>query len=131
MHPKCALIKDIDSSKIQFVKEIASSDPSSIFEVDLDGQKYALKLFHNNGDPGYAANGRDLDRFRCESQAYEKLLDSDACARGFIPEFHGHIDQIDPAEFYPILRDFIQDKFKPRAILLEYLPNAEALNCVN
>ncbi|CAG8334122.1 unnamed protein product [Penicillium salamii] len=85
-------------------------------------QKYALKLFHNNGDPGYAANGRDLDRFRCESQAYEKLLDSDACTRGFIPEFHGHIDQIDPAEFHPILRDFIQDKFKPRAILLEYLP---------
>lgn len=25
----------------------------------------------------------------------------------------------------------VQDKFNPRAILLEYLPNAESLNCVN
>ncbi|CAG8014920.1 unnamed protein product [Penicillium salamii] len=131
MHPKCAFLTNIDTSSFQFIHEIASSDSSSIFEVDLDGQKYALKLFHNNGDPGYAENGRDLDRFRCESQAYEKLLDSDACTRGFIPKIYGQLDQIDPADFHPILRHFAQDKYKPRALLLEYLPNAEALNCVN
>ncbi|KAJ6186997.1 hypothetical protein N7519_001905, partial [Penicillium mononematosum] len=55
------------------IRQITCSDASAIFEVDLDGQKYALKLFHDNGDPGYTQKGRDLNRFRCELNAYKKL----------------------------------------------------------
>ncbi|KAJ5844124.1 serine/threonine protein kinase [Penicillium rubens] len=70
----------MDPSKIQIIRQIMFSDASAIFEVDLDGQKYALKLFHDNGDPGYTEKGRDLNRFRCELDAYEKLLASGVCA---------------------------------------------------
>ncbi|EIT75419.1 hypothetical protein AO1008_08278 [Aspergillus oryzae 100-8] len=74
---------------------------------------------------------RDLNRFRCETNAYEKLLASGVCERSIVPKFHGCINEVDPAAFHPALRHFAQDTFKPRGILLEYLPNAESLNCVN
>ncbi|KAJ5828173.1 uncharacterized protein N7525_006426 [Penicillium rubens] len=131
MHPRKDLLTDVDPSRINIIREITRSDASSIFEVDLDGQRYALKLFHDNGDPGYTEKGRDLNRFRCESNAYKKLPTSGVCDRSFVPKFYGYIDRVDPAIFHPALKHFAQDKLKPRAILLEYLPNAESLNCVN
>lgn len=97
----------------------------------MDGQKYALKLFHDNGDPGYTEKGRDLNRFRCELNAYKKLFASGVCARSFVPKFYGYINRMDPAAFHPAFQHFSQDKLKPRAILLEYLPNAESLNSIN
>lgn len=131
MHLRSASLTNVDPSKIHIIREITCSDASSIFEVDLDGQKYALKLFHDNGDPGYTEKGRDLNRFRCELNAYKKLLTSGVCARGFVPKFYGYINRMDAAAFHPAFQHFAQDKLKPRAILLEYLPNAESLNCVN
>ncbi|KAK2741734.1 hypothetical protein FQN55_008234 [Onygenales sp. PD_40] len=65
------------------------------------------------------------------SAVFEKLLASGVCARGFVPKFHGYINGMDPAAFHPAFQHFAQDKRKPRAILLEYLPNSESLNCVN
>ncbi|KGO78277.1 hypothetical protein PITC_058800 [Penicillium italicum] len=122
---------EADLVRISIIREIARSDASSIFEVDLDGQKFALKLFHDNGDPGYTERGRDLNRFRCESNAYKKLFTSGVCERGFVPKFYGYIDRVDPAMFHPTFQNFAHDKLNPSAILLEYLPNAENLNCVN
>lgn len=84
MHPTTALIPDSDLPRIKIVT-VARSDASSIFEVHLDGQKYALKPFHDNGDPGYAENGRDLNRLRYEFNACEKIIASGACESGFIP----------------------------------------------
>ncbi|KAB8274581.1 hypothetical protein BDV30DRAFT_225746 [Aspergillus minisclerotigenes] len=130
MNPNAPLAQ-IDPSSINIIREISHSDASSIFEVDLDGQKYALKLFHDNGDPKYTKKGRDLTRFRYETNAYKKLLTSSVCERSIVPKFHSCINEVDPAAFHPALRHFAQDTFKPREILLEYLPNAESLNCVN
>ena len=48
-----------------------------------------------------------------------------------MPAFHGYIDRIDPAAFQPPLERFVGDDFQPRAIFLEYLADAEKLNCVN
>ncbi|KAI2709293.1 hypothetical protein CBS147332_6352 [Penicillium roqueforti] len=101
------------------------------YEVDLDGQKYAFKVFYYNSGPEYAKNGRDLNQSCCEFNAYQKLLTSGACERNFIPKFYGYIDRVDPAAFRPFLQDFAHNKVNPSAILLEYLPNAEKLNCVN
>ncbi|KAK2785198.1 hypothetical protein FQN52_008534 [Onygenales sp. PD_12] len=131
MRPRSASLTTVDPSKIHIIREITCSDASAVFEVDLDGQRYALKLFHDHGDPGYTEKGRDLNRFRCELNAYKKLLASGVCARGFVPKFHGYINGMDPAAFHPAFQHFAQDKRKPRAILLEYLPNSESLNCVN
>ncbi|KAI9044844.1 transcription factor domain protein [Aspergillus affinis] len=71
-------LMEIDPSRINVIREIKRSDASSLFEVALDGQKYVLKLFHDNGDPGYTEKGRDLNRFRCESNAYKNLLEAGA-----------------------------------------------------
>ncbi|OGM39208.1 hypothetical protein ABOM_012230 [Aspergillus bombycis] len=123
--------RQVASSKIRIIKEIHRSDASSIFETEFDGDKFAMKLFHNNGDPGFAENGRDLNRFRCELNAYENLRKYHVCKQGVVPYFYGYIDQVDPFAFQPALQHFVNDKFPPKAILLEYLPNTESLNCKN
>lgn len=87
--------------------------------------------FHDNGDPGYSRRGRDLNRFRCELNAYRNLLKFGVCDSGFVPFFHGFIDRLNPSDFNQRLNHFRKDKFLPRAIVLEYLPAAEKLNCVN
>jgi hypothetical protein len=87
--------------------------------------------FHDNGDPGYTRKGRDLNRFRCELNAYYNLHKLGVCDHGFVPAFHGYIDRVDPFAFHPPLKHFANDDSHPRAILLEHLPDAERLNCVN
>ena len=53
------------------------------------------------------------------------------CERGVVPYYHGFFDRLDPARFQPHLNHFANDNYSPRAILLEYLPDTEELNCVN
>lgn len=118
-------------SKIHIRREITFSNASSIFEIELDGATYAMKLYHDNGGPGYTKTGRDLNRYRCELNAYLNLLEYGVCDRGYVPYFYGYIDRLDPAMYQPDSRRFLHDKLHPRAILLEYLPDAESLNCVN
>ncbi|PYI18513.1 hypothetical protein BO99DRAFT_164166 [Aspergillus violaceofuscus CBS 115571] len=60
------------------------------------------------------------------------IFSNSACVTvGFVPFFHGFIDRIDPSDFNQQLNYFKKDEFLPRAIILEYLPAAERLNCVN
>ncbi|KAL4936944.1 hypothetical protein BDV06DRAFT_232917 [Aspergillus oleicola] len=121
----------MDLPKLQIVREITRSESSTIFEATLSEKTYALKVYHDNGDPGYTEKGRDLNRFRCELNAYQKLSAHGVDKRGFVPYYYGHLNSVDPADFQPFLQHFAEDKLKPKAILLEYLPNAESLNCVN
>lgn len=72
-----------------------------------------------------------MNRFRCELKAYQNLHEFGVCDSGFVPTFYGYIDRLDPSAFGPLLRNFSKDKLRPRAILIEYLPDAERLNCVN
>ncbi|CAI7581709.1 unnamed protein product [Penicillium bialowiezense] len=122
---------DLDPSGIVISREISCSPSSTIYEIQLAGNTCVMKLFHDNGDPGYTPKGRDLNRFRCELNAYHNLRTFGMCDTGCVPAFHGYIDRIDPIAFDPPLKRFVGDKFQPRAILLEYLPDAEKLNCVN
>lgn len=87
--------------------------------------------YHNNGDPGFADNGRDLNRFRCEFSAYQNLSAHGVCEKGVVPRYYGHIDQLDPKQFRPHLDHFIDDLYHPKAMIFEYLPNDESMNCVN
>ncbi|KAL4997271.1 hypothetical protein BDV10DRAFT_170270 [Aspergillus recurvatus] len=59
------------------------------------------------------------------------LREHSVCEKGFVPYFYGHIDRIGPTAFYPALQHFMHDKYHPKVILLDYLPNAESLNCEN
>ncbi|OQE20922.1 hypothetical protein PENFLA_c015G08372 [Penicillium flavigenum] len=80
-----------------------------------------MNRFHENGDPGYAENSCDLNRFRRESNAYEKLLISGVCERGFVPKFYGYID-LDPAEFHPFFKLFTHGKFKAERTIARIPP---------
>ncbi|PWY96161.1 hypothetical protein BO94DRAFT_551881 [Aspergillus sclerotioniger CBS 115572] len=104
-----------EPSHIQIEREIAVSRASSIFQIKLDGETYAMKLYHDNGDPGYTESGRDLNRYRCELKAYMNLLQYGVCDSGLVPSCYGYIDRLDP----------------DAAILLEYFSTAECLNCFN
>lgn len=140
----------LHSASIQFKTEIRHSDASSIFEVQYRGTRYALKVvsiplprsgfskcsilimqYHNNGDPGLTKEGRSLSRFRNEANAYESLDTFGICDTGHVPKYHGSIEQLDPLCHQPWLNSFLEDKFHPTAILLEYLGDSEPLNCVN
>ncbi|PYH96882.1 hypothetical protein BO71DRAFT_348221 [Aspergillus ellipticus CBS 707.79] len=125
----CSL--DLDPRDIVIEREISRSEASTVFEVRICGKTRVMKLYHDNGDPGYSKRGRDLNRFRCELNAYRNLLKFGVCGSGFVPFFHGFINRLDPSDFGQQLNHFRKDKFFPRAIVLEYLPVAEKLNCVN
>ncbi|KKZ63789.1 hypothetical protein EMCG_01893 [[Emmonsia] crescens] len=97
----------IDFARVEFVETLKDSEASSIFHVNYYGKPRALKVFHNNGDPGYACDRiRDLNRSRCEIRAYCSLKQFNICDAGF------------------------HDTSLPCAILLEYLPNPLLMNCV-
>ncbi|KAJ6037308.1 serine/threonine protein kinase [Penicillium herquei] len=100
-------------------------------ELVLDRQRFLLKVFHDNGDPGYTHGGRDLNPFRCERNAYENLIAYGVCDTGFVPKYYGYIDQLDPQAFYPALQDFVSDEFNPKAILIEFFPDSEIIDCEN
>lgn len=44
MHPRKRYLLDLDYSDIRINKEVGRSDASSIFEIELDGERYAMKL---------------------------------------------------------------------------------------
>ncbi|KAL1966270.1 hypothetical protein VTN77DRAFT_4623 [Rasamsonia byssochlamydoides] len=121
----------IDPESICVNREIRRSNASSIFEIEINGTCYAMKVFHDNGDPGFSKKGRVLNRFRCELQAYRNLRLFGVCERGFVPRYYGYIDRLDPTKLQPHLDHFRNDQHNPRAIFLEYFPDAEKLNCVN
>lgn len=87
--------------------------------------------YHDNGDPGFTEKGRDLNRFRCELSAYRNLSLYGVCEKGHVPQYYGYIDRLDPTQFRPYLDCFNDDLYAPEAIVLEYFPNVETLNCVN
>ncbi|KAE8152884.1 hypothetical protein BDV25DRAFT_127640 [Aspergillus avenaceus] len=68
----CSL--DLDPCDIVIQREISRSEASSVLEVRICGNTRVMKLFHDIGDPGYSRRGRDLNRFRCELNAYCNLL---------------------------------------------------------
>ncbi|EEA27059.1 hypothetical protein TMatcc_004661 [Talaromyces marneffei ATCC 18224] len=113
MHLKQHYFLGQDPSNIHFVRELTHSDASSVFEIEVDGETDVMKLFHDNGDPGYTEKGRDLNRFRCELNAYKNLQKFGVCEQGFVPYLYGHIERVDPAAFQPALHHFAHDEFKP------------------
>lgn len=135
-----------DPGSLRTGKELKSSEVFSIFEVELLSHRYAMKVvsypqnftriqlnsqFHDNGDPGFTRKGRDLNRFRCELNAYRNLHLFGVCQQGVVPYYYGYSDRLDPARFQPHLNHFMNDIHGPKAILLEYLQDTEELNCVN
>ncbi|PGH29268.1 hypothetical protein GX50_07983 [[Emmonsia] crescens] len=120
----------INFANMEFEEILNVSDASSIFYVNYCGKPRVLKVFHNNGDPGYARDHiRDLDRSRCEIRAYCSLKQFKICDSGAVPNFYGFMLDIDPANCTPHLDAFQTDTGRPCAILIEYLPKPLIMNC--
>ncbi|PGH07421.1 hypothetical protein GX51_01720 [Blastomyces parvus] len=110
---------EIDPTKIKFIKELKTSEASSIFH------------FHNNEDPGYADDGvRDLNRACCEIRAYCALKCAGICDEGYVLQFYGYTFTLDPTVFAPHLNAFQRDAGFPSAIMMEYLLDLLEMNCV-
>jgi serine/threonine protein kinase len=82
-------------------------------------------------DPGFSDDGRDLCRYRCESQTYEALCSRGVCGSGFVPLFYGTYENLDPELFGNSLDSFKNDRRRPSAILTQYLPGATSLTAKN
>lgn len=89
-----------------------------------------MSQFHDYGDRESSRLHPSDSRFYKEVDAYENLHKYGVCEGGFVPKYYGFIDQLDPS-LDPFLRDFCYDEFQPGALLIEYLENPEALNCIN
>ncbi|EEH03295.1 conserved hypothetical protein [Histoplasma capsulatum G186AR] len=122
---------EIDPLKTKFIRELNASETSSIFHINYNGKPRVLKVFHNNGDPGYAGDGvRDLNRSRCEIRAYCNLERFGISDGGYVPKFYGFMLSLNPTSFAPHLDAFQRDDGLPSAILIEYLPSPLMMNCV-
>lgn len=66
--------------------------------------------------------------FVCESRAYRRLKDRGLCDKGFVPQFYGTIEQIQPKSWRPHLDMFLQHELLPNAILIEYIPNMQMMD---
>jgi hypothetical protein len=71
---------------------------------------------------------REIDVFKCESRAYSRLKARGVCQRGSVPDFYGVIEQIDPADWQPHLGKFLEDRLRPNAVLIEYVPNMREID---
>ncbi|EER39351.1 conserved hypothetical protein [Histoplasma capsulatum H143] len=97
---------DINFTKMVFEETLNVSETPSNFRVNYCGNPWVLKVFHNNGDLGYAHDGiRDLDHSHYEIRAYCRL-------KHFMLA-------IDLTNCTPHLDTFQRDTGPPSAILIE------------
>ena len=71
---------------------------------------------------------RDINTFRCETNAYRRLKAKGFCKRGVIPDFYGAIECIDPREWGPHLDMFLDDSWSPNAVLIEYVADMHQMD---
>ena len=70
----------------------------------------------------------DVNIFRCERNAYRRLKAKGFCKRGVIPDFYGVIECIDPKEWGPHLDMFLDDRWSPNAVLIEYIADMHQMD---
>jgi Lipopolysaccharide kinase (Kdo/WaaP) family len=68
------------------------------------------------------------DIFVCESTAYRRLKESGLCDKGYIPNFYGTIQQIQPKFWKPHLDMFLEHDLLPNAVLLEYVSDMQMID---
>jgi hypothetical protein len=71
---------------------------------------------------------RDINIFRCETNAYRRLKAKGFCKRGVIPDFYGVIEWIEPREWRPHLDIFLDDSGPPSAVLIEYVADMHQID---
>lgn len=65
-----------------------------------------------------------------EYDAYRLLRKEGFCKRGLVPNFYGTIQNID-VNLWPQFSQYQNHKYRPSAVLMEYVPDAEQLSLDN
>ncbi|GLA28135.1 hypothetical protein AnigIFM63326_005703 [Aspergillus niger] len=117
----------VTPSEIDFLETLQESKNSVVFKVTFQGKPCVLKVqYHDRGPSEFDPPDREVNLFIAESTAYQRLKSKGFCNRGVIPDFYGTIRNIQPA-LWPGLSMFLGDKLPPNAILIEYIPNMQAI----
>lgn len=66
--------------------------------------------------------------FICESTAYRRLKGKGLCEEHVVPDFYGVIEQMDPVLWQPHLDQFLKDRLRPRAVLIEHVPGLRQID---
>ncbi|KAB8240139.1 hypothetical protein BDV35DRAFT_374504 [Aspergillus flavus] len=119
---------EINLSAIEYIEQIRSSESSCIFRTCWRGKDCILKVYHSSETSYADPRDREVDVFRCESQAYIRLKARGVCDKGYVPDFYGLIENIDAVEWSPYLKEFLNDRLPPNAILIEYVPNLHRID---
>ncbi|KAJ3555307.1 hypothetical protein NM688_g2650 [Phlebia brevispora] len=117
-------------SPVQFIEWLNPEGRTPVYKVQIGEDIRLLKLYTDRDpDEEYTSDevGWPMFRFRREKEAYAHLLHSGACAKGIVPHCYGWFDPKE-RDFFPNLLD---DRRPPKAILLEYFPEAEQLSVLN
>ncbi|PYI05423.1 hypothetical protein BO78DRAFT_345697 [Aspergillus sclerotiicarbonarius CBS 121057] len=119
---------DISSSEIDFLKLIQRSASSCIFHTRWRDKECILKVYHHIEASHADPKSREVDTFTCESRAYTRLKAYGLCGRGSVPDFYGVVQDINPMERLPHLKDFLRDRVYPKGVLLEFIPNLREID---
>ena len=138
---------DVVPSEINFVKQIHRSENSKIFVVVIRNRTCVMKVVGNPCQSLVCSNVHQqhhhhepnpLSSPLCqtsphvrEATAYQRLKMAGVCDSGIVPQFYGTIKNLDAKQCMPHLHMFLEDSGPPSAILLEYIPDMQALNLTN
>ncbi|PYH97914.1 hypothetical protein BO71DRAFT_317528 [Aspergillus ellipticus CBS 707.79] len=121
--------------EVTFIEQIKKSLVSCVFRTIWRGKECILKVYHTP-EPAPAnrrtrPRKREIDPFKCESTAFARLHEYGLCDRGYVPGFYGLVEQVNPIDYLPYLKDFLEDTVYPNAVLIEYIPNIQSIDLSN
>ncbi|EFQ97006.1 serine/threonine protein kinase [Nannizzia gypsea CBS 118893] len=114
---------DLRISEVVFKETLSIREYCALFIVEIRGLVCVMKvhLGHNLNLP--EDSYYETNMFVCESNAYRRLNEAGP--------FYGTIENIDPKLCLPYLNKFVDDKYRPTAIFIEYIPNMKELHRSN
>ncbi|PMB66127.1 hypothetical protein BM221_008329 [Beauveria bassiana] len=122
----------VQPSSVQFLG-LLSQDRDlrvSVCKVKKDDQVCLMKVFRGQNNPKTSDPDEEPCLFLREFKAYKLVKERGFCDRGVVPDFYGIVREIDVL-LWPFLSPFVNDKFRPDAVFIEYIPNAEPCQISN
>ncbi|ATY64299.1 serine threonine kinase [Cordyceps militaris] len=140
---------DVQPSEVEFLNTLSTkiwkkngNNLVITFKVEIRGKLCVMKVVCDYIHPSAAPIEHSTlilaqfkrdeylkDYFTIEHRAYQLLKEKGFCKRGLVPKFYGVIQHIN-VELWPDLHAFRHHKWRPNAVLIEYIPDAEKI-CLN
>ncbi|PWY83692.1 hypothetical protein BO94DRAFT_557559 [Aspergillus sclerotioniger CBS 115572] len=118
----------INLSEVDFLNLSKRSQSSCVFHTRWRDKQCILKVYHHVERTNASPRDREVDPFTCEIQTYTRLKAHGLCGRGCVPDFYGVIDEINPMDRLPYLKDFLKDRTYSKGVLIEFIPNLRQID---